>query len=65
MEWRAKEMRKLLNAQDLDTVSCLFQEEQAFLSALPLLKLDKSIYERSKRNVLTSGAASCYPLHFV
>lgn len=61
VEWRAKEMRKLLNAQDLDTISCLFQEEQAFFSALPLLRLDKSIYERSKRNVLTSGAASCYP----
>lgn len=60
-EWRAREMRKLLNAQDMDTVSCLFKEEPAFLSALPLLKLDKSIYERSRRNVLTSGAASCYP----
>lgn len=54
-------MKKLLNAQDMDTVSCLFKEEQAFLSALPLVRLDKSIYERSKRNVLTSGAASCYP----
>lgn len=41
VEWRAKEMRKLLNAQDLDSF-CLFQEEQAFLSALPLLKLDKA-----------------------
>ena len=61
VEWRAKEMRKLLNAQDMDAVSCIFKEEQAFLSALPLLKLDKSIYERSKRNALTSGAASCYP----
>lgn len=61
VEWRAKEMRKLLNAQDMNTVSCIFKEEQAFLSSLPLLKLDKSIYERSKRNVLTSGAASCYP----
>lgn len=60
-EWRAKEMKKLLNAQDMDSISCLFVEEQAFLSALPLLKLDKSIYARSKRNVLTSGAASCYP----
>ena len=40
-------MKKLLNAQDMDTVSCLFKEEQAFLSALPLVKLDKSIYERS------------------
>lgn len=61
VEWRAKEMRKLLNAQDMDTDSCIFKEEQAFLSSLPLLKLDRSIYERSKRNVLTSGAASCYP----
>lgn len=61
VDWRAKEMRKLLNAQDIDTVSCIFKEEQAFFSSLPLLKLDKSIYERSKRNVLTSGAASCYP----
>ncbi len=61
VEWRAKEMKKLLNAQDMDTVSCLFHEEQAFFSSLPLLHLDSSIYERSKRNVLTSGAASCYP----
>ena len=61
VEWRAKEMKKLLNAQDMDVVSCIFKEEQAFRSALPLLNLDKSIYERSKRNVLTSGAGSCYP----
>ena len=60
-DWRAKEMRKLLNAQDMDAVSCLFKEEQAFLSALPLLNLDKSIYDRSKRNALTAGVASCYP----
>ena len=61
VEWRAKEMKKLLNAQDMDTVSCVFKEEQGFRSALPLLDLDRSIFERSKRNVLTSGAASCYP----
>ena len=59
VEWRAREMKKLLNAQDMDVVSCIFKEEQAFRSALPLLDLDRSIYERSKRNVLTSGAASC------
>ena len=34
-EWRAKEMRKLLNAQDMEAVSCIFKEEQAFFSALP------------------------------
>ncbi len=61
VEWRAKEMTKLLNSQDIGTVSCLFREEQAFLSSLPLLNLDGKLYEQSKRNVLTSGVASCYP----
>ena len=61
VEWRVKEMTKLLNSQDIGTVSCLFREEEAFLSSLPILNLDKKLYERSKRNVLTSGVASCYP----
>ncbi len=61
VEWRVREMTKLLNSQDIGTVSCLFREEQAFLSSLPILNLDKKLYERSKRNVLTSGVASCYP----
>ena len=29
--------------------------------ALPLLDIDKNIFSRSKRNVLTRGAAACYP----
>ena len=45
----------------MDVVTCSFREEQAFLSALPLAVLEKKLYERSKRNVLTLGAASCYP----
>ena len=40
---------------------CSFCEEQAFLSSLPLASLEKHLYERSRRNVLTLGAASCYP----
>lgn len=61
VEWRAKEMTKLLNSQDIGTTTCIFREEQAFLSSLPLLSLDKKIYARAKRNVLTSGVAACYP----
>ncbi len=61
LEWREREMRKLLVSQDLNIVTCSFREEQAFLSALPLTSLEKHLFERSKRNVLTSGAASCYP----
>lgn len=61
LEWREKEMRKLLLSHDMNVCNCTFREEQAFLSALPLVSLEKHLYERSKRNVLTTGAASCYP----
>jgi hypothetical protein len=61
LDYREKEMRKLLLAHDIGCVSCTFREEQAFLSSLPLVSLEKHLFERSKRNVLTRGAASCYP----
>ncbi len=61
LQWRERELRKLLISQDLHISPCPFREEQAFLSALPIAKLEKHLYDRSKRNVLTSGAASCYP----
>ena len=61
LDYREKEMRKLLLSHDIGCVSCTFREEQAFLSSLPLASLEKHLFERSKRNVLTRGAASCYP----
>lgn len=61
VEWRSKEMAKLLNSQDIGTANCLIREEEAFLSSLPLLGLDKKLYQKSKRNILTSGVAACYP----
>ena len=61
LDYREKEMRKLLLSHDIGCVSCTFREEQAFLSSLPLVSLEKHLFERSKRNVLTRGAASCYP----
>ena len=61
LEWRVSEMKKLLLSQDMDVRTCSFNEEQAFLSSLPLVALEKHLYNRSKRNALTCGAASCYP----
>lgn len=61
LEWKVSEMRKLLVSQDMQVHPCNFQQEQAFLSSLPLVSMEKKLYERSKRNLLTSGAASCYP----
>ena len=61
LQWRIQEMKKLLISQDMDLRSCYFLQEQGFLSSLPLIGLDKKLYELSKRNTLTTGAASCYP----
>jgi len=61
LEWREREMKKMLISQDISLTACMFREEQAFLSSLPLVSLEKHLYGLSKRNVLTIGAASCYP----
>ena len=36
-------------------------KSRRFLSAPPLVSMEKGLYERGKRNLLTGGAASCYP----
>ena len=61
LEWRIQEMKKLLISQDMELRSCYFLQERAFLSTLPLMNLDKKLFQLSKRNALTSGVASCYP----
>lgn len=61
LEWRVNEMKKLLVSQDITIKTCNFYQEQAFCMSLPIMNIDKSIYEKSKRNVLTTGLASCYP----
>ena len=61
LEWRVAEVRRLMVSQDMDIRPCLFRQEQALQAVLPFCKLSKTLFERSKRNMLTSAAASCYP----
>ena len=61
LEWKIAEVQKLLLSQDMRAVPCTFRQKQAFLSSLPLAAPDKGLFGRSKRNLLTSGAAGCYP----
>lgn len=61
LEWRVGELKKLMISQDMDVHNCVFRQEQAFQAALPLLALDKELFEKGRRNMLTSGAASAYP----
>lgn len=61
LEWRVNEMKKLLISQDITIKTCNFYQEQAFCMSLPVMHMNKNLYEKSKRNVLTTGVASCYP----
>ena len=58
--WRKQQMVDMLKSMDMYVSECRFQQEAAFLSTLPFLKMDTKLERKSKRNVLTSGAASTY-----
>ena len=40
---------------------CMFDEERAFLSSLPLGRFDNLLFDKAKRNVLATDAGSTYP----
>lgn len=52
---------KAAKARNFKLRNCLFQQEQAFYSTLPLCHLDKMIRSKSWHNMMTEGAASLYP----
>ena len=58
---RAERLCTRAKQSGLKLRSCEFEEEHAFFSGLPLVRPDPSLFEKTKRNVLTEGAASTYP----
>ena len=61
LEWRVNEMKKLLISQDITIKPCTFYQEQAFKMSMPVIHYEKKLYDKTKRNLLTTGVASCYP----
>ena len=61
LEWRIAEVKRMMISQDMDINICRFRQESAMNSVMPFCNLDKTLFERSKRNMLTSSVASCYP----
>ena len=59
--WRRQQMVDLLKSMDMFVSECRFQQEAAFSSVMPFLKIAPSLERKAQRNVLTSGAASTYP----
>ena len=61
LEQRVTAVEKLCVSIDMIARRCDYQNEQAFLSALPLLALDADVGRKSRRNALTSGVAAAFP----
>lgn len=61
LEQRVTAVEKLCVASDMIARRCDYKQEQAFLSALPLLSLDPDVERKSRRNALTSGVAAAFP----
>lgn len=61
LNWRVAEVKKLVVSQDMDIKVCNYVQEEALLSVLPTVSINKQIFTKTKRNMLTSGVASCYP----
>lgn len=60
LENRVNEVIKMMTAKQITLKYCAYLQEQAFLSTLPLAKLDQQLYTLGKRNILTNTAASTY-----
>ena len=61
LEQRVTAVEKLCVSVDMIARRCDYKQEQAFLSALPLLSLDADIERKARRNALTSGVAAAFP----
>jgi len=57
---RVGEVVKMMTAKQVTLRNCSYLQEAAFLSTLPLARLDPKLYKLGKRNVLTNTAASTY-----
>ena len=61
LQWRKHQMIDLLKSMDIFVSECKVQQEAALRSVMPFLQIDPALEKKSRRNVLTSGAASTYP----
>ena len=61
LEQRVTAVEKLCVSVDMIARRCDYRQEQAFLSALPLLSLDADVERKARRNALTGGVAAAFP----
>ncbi len=61
LDWKYEEYRRFLSSNDIHIRECLFEQEEAFISSLPLCRLSQSLWSKSQRNILSHDLSSIYP----
>ena len=55
-----QEMKRNCMSKDFFVSDCKYHNEEAFMMSLPLKMIDKRLFEKGRRNMLTSSLASTY-----
>ena len=58
---RYREMSNYCIRNDMTMRYCTAQQDDAFISSLPCMPLNKGIFAKSKRNIMATQLGSCYP----
>ena len=61
LEYKYRELEKRVKGNGLSLRRANFMMRECFESMFPLCNINKDIFMKARRNVLTSGAAACYP----
>lgn len=61
LNWKWDEVKNICVRNDLKIRQCVYEQEQAFRSALPICSPDPGIFRKGRRNALLSDLASIYP----
>lgn len=61
MEEKYDEMKDWMIRNEFDMRKLVFQQEDAYKACIPLAVPNKSIFRKSKRNIMSSQLGSCYP----
>lgn len=58
---RYREMANYCIRNDMSLRYCTAQQDDAYISSLPCMPLNKGIFAKSKRNIMATQLGSCYP----
>ncbi len=61
LNWKYEQIKTHLIKHDLKLKQCVFQQGDAFISSLPICRINPGIFKKSRRNILLSQLASSYP----